>query len=83
MRAKGGSGEYGRFAEERITAAPARLGCGEEHGISIGDGYYSVHTGVVRVSGRVTKAEPAAEVHGVHAEPRPGAGPCVESRGGR
>ncbi|MEZ3182889.1 hypothetical protein KYY02_30785 [Streptomyces pimonensis] len=82
VRAKGGSGEYGSFAQERIAAALARLGCGEEHGVFISNGHYSVHTGVVCVSGRVTKDELTTEVHGAYVEPQPGTGPCVENRGG-
>ncbi|MGC0376947.1 hypothetical protein [Streptomyces sp. SAI-229] len=82
VREEGGAGEYGRFDDERVAAALARLGCGEEHGVSIGNGYYSVHTGVVCVSGRVTEDELTTEVHGAYAEPQPGAGPCVENRGG-
>lgn len=83
VRQEGGSGAYGRYAEERIAAALSRLGCGEEHGVFISNGYYSVHTGVVCVSGRVTKDELTTEVHGAYAEPQPGTGPCVENRGGR
>ncbi|MEV7788946.1 hypothetical protein AB0O72_26720 [Streptomyces sp. NPDC088106] len=82
VRAEGGAGEYGRFADERVAAALARLGCGEEHGVYIGNGYYSLHTGVVCVSGRVTKDELTTEVHGAYAEPQPGTGPCVENQGG-
>ncbi|KES03614.1 hypothetical protein BU52_29740 [Streptomyces toyocaensis] len=82
VREEGGAGEYGRFGEQRIAAALARLGCGEEHGTYIGDGYYSVHTAMVCVSGRVTEDELTTEVHGAYAEPQPGAGPCVENRGG-
>lgn len=82
VRKEGGSGEYGRFSDERVEAALARLGCGEEHGVSVGNGFYAVYTGVVCVSGRVTKDELTGEVHGVYAEPQPGEGPCVENRGG-
>ncbi|MFI1725779.1 hypothetical protein [Streptomyces sp. NPDC020489] len=82
VRKEGGSGEYGSFGDERVEAALARLGCGEEHGVSVGNGYYAVYTGVVCVSGRVTKDELTGEVHGVYAEPQPGEGPCVENRGG-
>lgn len=82
VREEGGAGAYGVFPEERIAAALARLGCGEEHGMYIGNGYYSVHTGVVCVSGRVTQDELTSRVHGAYAEPQPDAGPCVENRGG-
>ncbi|GGV55538.1 hypothetical protein GCM10010294_00150 [Streptomyces griseoloalbus] len=82
VRSEGGAGAYGVFAEERVAAALARLGCGEEHGVYIGNGFYSVHTGIVCVSGRVTKDELTSEVHGAYAEPQPGTGPCVENRGG-
>jgi hypothetical protein len=82
VRKEGGSGEFGRFSDQRVEAALQRVGCGEEHGVFVGNGYYSVYTGVVCVSGRVTKAELTSEVHGVYAEPQPGAGPCVENRGG-
>ncbi|MET7293684.1 hypothetical protein ABZS79_16395 [Streptomyces griseoloalbus] len=82
VRQEGGAGAYGVFAEKRVAAALARLGCGEEHGVYIGNGFYSVHTGVVCVSGRVTKDELTSEVHGAYVEPQPGTGPCVENRGG-
>jgi hypothetical protein len=82
VREEGGSGQYGVFREERITAALQRLGCGKEHGVYVGNGFYSVHTGVACVSGRVTKDELTSEVHGAYAEPQPGTGPCVENRGG-
>jgi hypothetical protein len=38
VRQEGGAGAYGVFAEERIAAAPARLGRGEEHGCTSGTG---------------------------------------------
>lgn len=82
VRKEGGSGEFGRFSDERVEAALERVGCGEKHGVSVGNGYYAVYTGVVCVSGRVTKDELTGEVHGVYAEPQPGEGPCVENRGG-
>ncbi|MFD5049441.1 hypothetical protein [Streptomyces tendae] len=82
VRQEGGAGEYGVFSDERIAAALSRLGCGREHGVYIGNGFYSVHTGVTCVSGRVTKDELTSEVHGAYAEPQPGTGPCVENRGG-
>ncbi|WP_454366795.1 hypothetical protein [Streptomyces ambofaciens] len=82
VRQEGGAGEYGVFSDERIAAALRRLGCGREHGVYIGNGFYSVHTGVTCVSGRVTKDELTSEVHGAYAEPQPGTGPCVENRGG-
>ncbi|KUO20654.1 hypothetical protein AQJ91_13845 [Streptomyces dysideae] len=82
VRQEGGSGEYGRFSDERIEVALKRLGCGKEHGVYVGNGFYSVHTGVTCVSGRVTKDELDSEVHGAYAEPQPGTGPCVENRGG-
>lgn len=82
VRKEGGSGQYGVFSEERIAAALKRLGCGKEHGVYIGNGFYSVHTGVVCVSGQVRKGELTSEVHGAYAEPQPGTGPCVENRGG-
>ncbi|WP_247706407.1 hypothetical protein [Streptomyces liliiviolaceus] len=82
VREEGGSGAYGVFDERRIAAALKRLGCGKEHGVYIGNGFYSVHTGVVCVSGYVTKDELTSEVHGAYAEPQPGTGPCVENRGG-
>ncbi|KKD04696.1 hypothetical protein [Streptomyces sp. WM6386] len=82
VREEGGSGEFGRFSDERVEAALRRVGCGEKHGVSVGNGYYAVYTGVVCVSGRVTKDELTGEVHGVYAEPQPGEGPCVENRGG-
>ncbi|WP_329337907.1 hypothetical protein OG252_21075 [Streptomyces sp. NBC_01352] len=82
VRKEGGSGEFGRFSDQRVEAALRRVGCGEEHGVSVGNGYYAVYTGVVCVSGRVTKDELTGEVHGVYAEPQPGAGPCVENQGG-
>lgn len=82
VRKEGGAGEHGAFGEERIAAALSRLGCGEEHGVYIGPGFYSVHTGVVCVSGRVTKDELTSEVHGAYIEPQPGTGPCVKNRGG-
>lgn len=75
-------GEFGVFDDERVEAALRRVGCGEKHGVSVGNGYYAVYTGVVCVSGRVTKDELTGEVHGVYAEPQPGEGPCVENRGG-
>ncbi|WP_314409228.1 hypothetical protein [Streptomyces sp. DSM 40484] len=82
VREEGGSGAYGVFDEQRIAAALKRLGCGKEHGVYIGNGFYSVHTGVVCVSGYVKKDELTSEVHGAYAEPQPGTGPCVENRGG-
>ncbi|MES5816460.1 hypothetical protein [Streptomyces sp. RG80] len=82
VRKEGGSGEYGGFSDARVKAALARVGCGEKHGLSVGNGFYAVYTGVVCVSGRVTKDELTGEVHGVYAEPQPGEGPCVENRGG-
>lgn len=72
----------GDVGKKRITAALAHLGCGTEHGLYIGNGYYSVHTGDVCVSGHVTKEELTITVHGAYAEPQPGTGPCVENRGG-
>lgn len=82
VRKAGGSGEFGVFSDERVEAALKRVGCGEKHGVFVGNGYYAVYTGVVCVSGRVTKDELTGEVHGVYAEPQPGEGPCVENRGG-
>ncbi|MCF6522291.1 hypothetical protein HOY81_04155 [Streptomyces sp. JJ36] len=82
VRREGGAGEYGVFPDERVAAALSRLGCGEEHGVHIGYGSYSVHTGDVCVSGRVTEDELTSKVHGAYAEPQPGTGPCVENRGG-
>lgn len=82
VREEGGAGAYGAYAEERIAAALARLGCGEEHGIHINNGFYSVHTGAACVSGRVTEDELTTEVHGAYIEPQPGTGPCVRNRGG-
>ncbi|WP_244328954.1 hypothetical protein [Streptomyces marokkonensis] len=82
VRAEGGAGAYGAFAEERVAAALARLGCGEEHGVFIRNGFYSVHTGVVCVSGQVTEDDLTTEVHGAYVEPQPGTGPCVKNRGG-
>lgn len=72
----------GDFRDERIAAALRNLGCGKEHGVHIGYGFYSVHTGVACVSGRFTAEELTGEVHGAYAEPQPGTGPCVENRGG-
>ncbi|WP_261991301.1 hypothetical protein [Streptomyces sp. OR43] len=72
----------GDVSEKRIAAALAHLGCGKEHGVYIWDGLYSVHTGDVCVSGRLTAQELTIEVHGAYAEPQPGTGPCVENRGG-
>ncbi|MER6120297.1 hypothetical protein [Streptomyces sp. NPDC001743] len=72
----------GDVSERRITAALKHLGCGPEHGMYIGDGFYSVHTGDVCVSGLATERELTIEVHGAYAEPQPGTGPCVENRGG-
>ncbi|WP_461011152.1 hypothetical protein [Streptomyces capparidis] len=72
----------GDLSEERIAAALKRLGCGEEHGVHIGYGFYSVHTGDACVSGYVSKDELTSEVHGAYVEPQPGTGPCVENRGG-
>jgi hypothetical protein len=72
----------GDISEKRIAAALAHLGCGKEHGVYIWEGLYSVHTGDVCVSGRLTAKELSIEVHGAYAEPQPGAGPCVENRGG-
>lgn len=72
----------GDVSVKRITAALAHLGCGKEHGVYIGEGFYSVHTGDVCVSGNVTEKELTIEVHGAYAEPQPGTGPCVENRGG-
>ncbi|HEY9328208.1 MAG TPA: hypothetical protein VIS09_08230 [Streptomyces sp.] len=72
----------GDVSEKRIAAALARLGCGKEHGVYIWHGLYSVHTGDVCVSGRLTAQELTIEVHGAYAEPQPGTGPCVENRGG-
>nr|WSW67882.1 hypothetical protein OG461_17600 [Streptomyces sp. NBC_00995] len=69
-------------SERRIATALKHLGCGKEHGVSVGNGYYSVHTGDVCVSGHVTEKELTIKVHGAYAEPQPGAGPCVENRGG-
>ncbi|MEU5886680.1 hypothetical protein ABZ835_07545 [Streptomyces sp. NPDC047461] len=82
VRKEGGSGEFGVFGDERVEAALRRVGCGEKHGVFVGNGYYAVYTGVVCVSGRVTKDELTGEVHGVYVEPQPGEGPCVENRGG-
>ncbi|EST29124.1 hypothetical protein N566_22465 [Streptomycetaceae bacterium MP113-05] len=82
VRREGGAGEYGVYSDERIVEGLSRLGCGPEHGVHVGSGAYSVHTGVVCVSGRVTRDELTGEVHGAYAEPQPGAGPCVENRGG-
>lgn len=72
----------GDVSKKRITAALAHLGCGKEHGVYIWDGLYSVHTGDVCVSGRLTAKELTIGVHGAYAEPQPGTGPCVENRGG-
>ena len=72
----------GDVSDTRITAALKHLGCGPEHGVYIGNGFYSVHTGDVCVSGQVTAQELSIKVHGAYAEPQPGAGPCVENRGG-
>ncbi|UQA96931.1 hypothetical protein [Streptomyces halobius] len=74
--------QEGDFSEERIAAALRRLGCGRDHGVHLGHGFYSVHTGVACVSGRVAKDEVTSKVHGAYAEPQPGTGPCVENRGG-
>ncbi len=82
VRAAGGSGAYGAFPEARVTAALARLGCGEEHGVHVNNGFYSLHTGMVCVSGRVTRDELTTRVHGAYVEPQPGTGPCVKNRGG-
>ncbi|AZM64721.1 hypothetical protein DMA10_10945 [Streptomyces sp. WAC 01420] len=82
VREEGGAGAYGVFDERRIAAALARLGCGKEHGVYIGNGFYSVHTGDACVSGRVTEDQLTVKVHGAYAEPHPGTGPCVENRGG-
>ncbi|MFF5494895.1 hypothetical protein [Streptomyces aquilus] len=82
VREEGGAGEYGAYADARVEAALQRLGCGPEHGVFVGNGFYAVYTGTACVSGRVTKDELTTEVHGVYAEPQPGAGPCVENRGG-
>ncbi|GGX08206.1 hypothetical protein GCM10010297_31920 [Streptomyces malachitofuscus] len=82
VREEGGAGAYGVFDERRIAAALSRLGCGEEHGVYIGNGFYSVHTGDACVSGRVTEDQLTVKVHGAYAEPQPGTGPCVENRGG-
>lgn len=82
VREEGGSGEYGAFSDARVEAALRRVGCGEKHGVYVGNGFYSVFTGVVCVTGRVTKDELTSEVHGIYAEPQPGTGPCVENRGG-
>ncbi|MGW0938353.1 hypothetical protein [Streptomyces sp. NPDC002666] len=72
----------GDVSEKRIAAALAHVGCGKEHGVYIWHGLYSVHTGDVCVSGRLTAEELTIEVHGAYAEPQPGTGPCVENRGG-
>lgn len=82
VRAAGGAGAYGVYGDERVEAALQRLGCGPEHGVFVGNGFYAVYTGLACVSGRVTADELTTEVHGVYAEPQPGAGPCVENRGG-
>lgn len=82
VREEGGAYQYGAFSDERIMAALKRLGCGKEHGVYVGYGSYSVHTGVTCVSGRITKEELTSEVHGAYAEPQPGTGPCVENQGG-
>lgn len=82
VREEGGAGAYGVYDEKRIAAALARLGCGEKHGVYIGNGFYSVHTGDACVSGRVTEDDLTVRVHGAYAEPQPGTGPCVENRGG-
>ncbi|PWI20702.1 hypothetical protein DI272_27855 [Streptomyces sp. Act143] len=82
VRDEGGAGQYGVFADERVEAALRRLGCGPEHGVFVGNGFYAVYTGIACVSGLVTEGELTTEVHGVYAEPQPGAGPCVENRGG-
>lgn len=72
----------GDVSEKRITAALAHLGCGKEHGVYIWDGFYSVHTGDVCVSGHMTEMELTIKIHGAYADPQPGTGPCVENRGG-
>ncbi|MFJ6432005.1 hypothetical protein [Streptomyces sp. NPDC091416] len=72
----------GDVSEQRITAALAHLGCGKEHGVYVWHELYSVHTGDVCVSGRLTEKELTTQVHGAYAEPQPGTGPCVENRGG-
>lgn len=82
VRGEGGSGAYGVFPDARVVAALGRLGCGEEHGVHVGQGWYAVHTGTGCVTGRVTKDELTVSVHGAYAGPQPGAGPCVENRGG-
>ena len=82
VREEGGAGEYGAYPDARVEAALQRLGCGPEHGVFVGNGFYAVYTGIACVSGRVTKDALTAEVHGVYVEPQPGAGPCVENRGG-
>ncbi|MFC7304150.1 hypothetical protein ACFQVC_07985 [Streptomyces monticola] len=82
VRREGGTGRYGVFGAERIAAALKRLGCGEEHGVYIAQGFYSVDTGGACVSGRVTKDALTSKVHGVYAEPQPGTGPCVKNQGG-
>ncbi|MER5279640.1 hypothetical protein ABT025_28445 [Streptomyces sp. NPDC002809] len=72
----------GDVSKKRITVALEHLGCGKQHGVYIWDGFYSVHTGDVCVSGHVTEEELTIRVHGAYAEPHPGTGPCVENRGG-
>ncbi len=72
----------GDFSEKRIAKALGNLGCGKQHGVYLWNGFYSVHTGDVCVSGYVTEKELTIRVHGAYAEPQPGTGPCVENRGG-
>ncbi|PJF01579.1 hypothetical protein CUT44_02690 [Streptomyces carminius] len=74
--------EEGDLGDERITAALRRLGCGEEHGVHIGHGFYSVYTGDACVSGNVSEDELTVRVHGRYIEPQPGTGPCVRNQGG-
>ncbi|MEU1369061.1 hypothetical protein ABZ454_23395 [Streptomyces sp. NPDC005803] len=72
----------GDVSEKRIATALEHLGCGKQHGVYVGNGFYSVHTGDVCVSGHVTEKELTIQIHGAYAEPQPGTGPCVENRGG-
>uniref|UniRef100_A0AAU2VRH9 Uncharacterized protein n=1 Tax=Streptomyces sp. NBC_00008 TaxID=2903610 RepID=A0AAU2VRH9_9ACTN len=72
----------GDVSETRVAAALEHLGCGKQHGVYISNGFYSVHTGDVCVSGNLTTEELTIKVYGAYAEPQPGTGPCVENRGG-
>ncbi|WP_257002446.1 hypothetical protein [Streptomyces sp. WZ.A104] len=72
----------GDLSDERLKKALKNLGCGEEHGVYVGHGFYSVHTGNACVSGNASQDGITSNVHGAYIEPQPGTGPCVRNQGG-